>query len=58
MRVNPSSGRLGKSAAVSVAENAAAQMAKLGGFLGLSPVAERALGSFTPPDDTPNLFAG
>jgi hypothetical protein len=36
-------------AAVAVAENAAVQHAKLGGLLGLSPVAERGL-SFTPTD--------
>jgi P27 family predicted phage terminase small subunit len=53
VKVNPDSGRLGKHAAVAVAENAAVQMAKLGGLLGLSPVAERGLGSFAPvdPDD-------
>jgi P27 family predicted phage terminase small subunit len=56
-RVNPESGRTGKHAAVAVAENAAVQLAKLGGLLGLSPVAERNLGSFTPPDDD-NLYAG
>ena len=58
VRINPDSGRLGKSAAVAVAENAATQMAKLGGMLGLSPVAERGLGSFTPRDDDDNFFAG
>jgi len=36
-------------AAVAVAENAAVQHAKLGGLLGLSPVAECGL-SFTPTD--------
>jgi len=41
-----------------VAENAAAQLAKLGGLLGLSPVAERGLGSFNPPDDDGDPFAG
>ena len=45
----PDSGRTGKHAAVAVAENAAVQLAKLGGLLGLSPVAERGL-SFTPRD--------
>jgi P27 family predicted phage terminase small subunit len=58
VKVNPDSGRLGKHAAVAVAENAAVQLAKLGGLLGLSPVAERNLGSFTPPDDGDNPFAG
>lgn len=58
VRINPDSGRLGKSAAVAVAENAATQMAKLGGLLGLSPVAERGLGSFTPPDDDGNPYTG
>lgn len=32
--VNPDSGRTGKHAAVAVAENAAVQLAKLGGLLG------------------------
>jgi len=41
---------------VGVAEVAAVQLAKLGGLLGLSPVAERGLGTFTPPDDD-NMFA-
>ena len=50
-KINPDSGRLGKHAAVAVAEQAAVQMAKLGGLLGLSPVAERKLGSLQPPDD-------
>ena len=57
-RVNPDSGRTGKHAAVAVAENAAAQIAKLGGLLGLSPVAERGLGSFTRPDDVSNPYVG
>ena len=38
--------------------HAAPQLAKLGGLLGLSPVAERGLGSFTPPDDDGNLSPG
>jgi phage terminase small subunit len=50
VRINPDSGRLGKHAAVAVAELAAQQMAKLGGLLGLSPVAERGLGTFAPVD--------
>ena len=37
VKLNPDSGRLGKHAAVAVAENAAVQLAKLGGLLGLSP---------------------
>ena len=41
-----------------VAENAAAQLAKLGGLLGLSPVAERGLGTFTPRDDGDDPYAG
>ena len=53
-----SAGRTGKHAAVAVAENAAVQIAKLGGLLGLSPVAERGLGSFTPPSDRDDPFAG
>ena len=57
VRINPDSGRLGKHAAVAVAENAAVQLAKLGGLLGLSPVAERGLGSFHPPDDPDDPFA-
>jgi P27 family predicted phage terminase small subunit len=57
VKVNPDSGRLGKHAAVAVAEQAAVQMAKLGGLLGLSPVAERGLGSFTPPDSADDPFA-
>ena len=52
------SGRTGKHAAVAVAENAAAQLAKLGGLLGLSPVAERNQGTFTAPDDEGDLYAG
>ena len=56
-KLNPDSGRTGKHAAVAVAENAAVQLAKLGGLLGLSPVAERGL-SFTPPDDGDDPFAG
>ena len=56
-RINPDNGRTGKHAALAVAENAATQMAKLGGLLGLSPVAERGL-SFTPTDDDGNPFAG
>ena len=52
----PDAGRLGKHPAVGVAEVAAVQLAKLGGLLGLSPVAERGLGTFTPPDDD-NMFA-
>jgi hypothetical protein len=36
----------------------AAQLAKLGGLLGLSPVAERGLGSFTPTDDGDDPYAG
>ena len=56
-RVNPDSGRTGKHAAVSVAENATVQLAKLGSLLGLSPVAERGL-SFTPPSDGDDPFAG
>ncbi len=56
-RINPDSGRTGKHAAVAVAEQAAVQMAKLGGLLGLSPVAERGLGSFHPPDDPDDRFA-
>jgi P27 family predicted phage terminase small subunit len=56
-RVNPDSGRTGKHAAVSVAENAAVQIAKLGSLLGLSPVAERGL-SITPRDDGDDPFAG
>ena len=51
------SGRTGKHAAVAVAENAAVQLAKLGGLLGLSPVAERNLGTFTAPDDEGDLYA-
>lgn len=57
VRINPDSGRLGKHAAVAVAEQAAVQLAKLGGLLGLSPVAERGLGSFNPPDDADDPFA-
>ena len=56
-KLNPDSGRTGKHAAIAVAENAAVQLAKLGGLLGLSPVAERGL-SFTPPDDGDDPFAG
>jgi P27 family predicted phage terminase small subunit len=56
-KLNPDSGRTGKHAAVAVAENAAVQLAKLGGLLGLSPVAERGLGSFHPPDDADDPFA-
>lgn len=41
-----------------VAQNAATQLSKLGGQLGLSPVAERGLGTITPPDDDPNPYAG
>ena len=50
--------RTGKHAAVAVAENAAVQLAKLAGLLGLSPVAERNLGTFTAPDDEGDLYAG
>ncbi len=50
-RVNLDSGRTGKHAAVGVAENAAVQLAKLGGRLGWSPVAERGLGTFHVDDD-------
>ena len=57
-RVNPDSSRTGKHAAVSVAENAAVQIAKLGSLLGLSPVAERGLGSFTPNSDGDDPYAG
>jgi phage terminase small subunit len=57
-RVNPDSGRTGKHAAIAVAENAATQLSKLPTQLGRSPVAERGLGSFTPPDDGDNSFAG
>jgi P27 family predicted phage terminase small subunit len=57
-KLNPDSGRTGKHAAVAVAENAAVQLAKLGGLLGLSPVAERGLGSFHPPDDVDDPYAG
>lgn len=56
--VNPDSGRTGRHPAVAVAEVAAMQMAKLGGLLGLSPVAERGLGTFAPPDDGNNAFGG
>jgi P27 family predicted phage terminase small subunit len=56
-KLNPDSGRTGKHAAVAVAENAAAQLAKLGGLLGLSPVAERGL-LFTPNTDGDDPFAG
>ena len=56
VKINPDSGRTGKHAAVAVAENAAAQLAELGGLLGLSPVAERGL-SFTPRDDGDDPFA-
>ena len=38
--------------------HAATQLAKLGGLLGLSPVAERGLGTIIPPDDGDNVFAG
>ena len=38
--------------------HAATQLAKLGGLLGLSPVAERGLGSFSPPDDDGNFSPG
>lgn len=55
--VNPDSGRT-RHPAVAVAEVAAMQMAKLGGLLGLSPVAERGLGTFAPPDDGNNAFGG
>jgi P27 family predicted phage terminase small subunit len=58
VRINPDSGRVGKHAAVSVAENAAVQLAKLGGLLGLSPVAERGLGSFQPSPDADDPFVG
>ena len=34
-RINPDNGRTGKHAALAVAENAATQMAKLGGLFGL-----------------------
>ena len=57
-RINPDSGRLGKHPAVGVAEVAAVQLAKLGGLLGLSPVAERGLGTFTPPDGDGNPYGG
>jgi phage terminase small subunit len=57
-RINPDNGRTGKHAALAVAENAAVPLAKLGGLLGLSPVAERGLGTFTPTDDDGNPFAG
>ena len=57
-KLNPDSGRTGKHAAVAVAENAAVQLAKLGGLLGLSPVAERGLGTFTPPDGDGNPYGG
>ena len=53
----PDSGRTGKHAAVAVAETAAAQLAKLGNLLGLSPVAERGL-SITPNSDDDDPFAG
>jgi P27 family predicted phage terminase small subunit len=53
----PDSGRTGKHAAVAVAEPAAAQLAKLGSLLGLSPVAERGL-SITPNSDDDDPFAG
>jgi len=43
---------------VGVAEVAAVQLAKLGGLLGLSPVAERGLGTFTPPDGDGNPYGG
>jgi P27 family predicted phage terminase small subunit len=58
VRINPDSGRLGKHAAVAVAEQAAVQLAKLGGLLGLSPVAERNLVAFRPSDDADDPFAG
>jgi phage terminase small subunit len=45
-------------AAVAVAEQAAVQLARLGGLLGLSPVAERGLGTFHPPYDADDPFAG
>jgi hypothetical protein len=39
-KVNPDNGRLGNHAAVGVAENAAVQLAKLGGLIGLSQLAD------------------
>lgn len=56
-KTNPDSGRVGKHPAVTTAELAAVQIAKLGGLLGLSPVAQRGLGTFTPRDDD-DPFAG
>ena len=43
-------------AAVATAEAAAVQLAKLSGLLGLSPVAERHLGTITAPDDDGDCF--
>jgi P27 family predicted phage terminase small subunit len=57
-KVNPDSGRTGKHAAVAVATDAAVQVVKTAGQLGLSPVAERGLGSFTPTDDGGDAYAG
>jgi P27 family predicted phage terminase small subunit len=56
VKLNPASGRTDEHPAVAVATEAAAQLAKLGGLLGLSPVAERGL-SFTPTDDDGDIFA-
>jgi phage terminase small subunit len=59
--VSPPLGRrifVAKHPAVATAEGAAVQLAKLSGLLGLSPVAERHLGTITPRDDDGDCFTG
>ena len=48
---NPDSGHTSAHPCVAIAHNAGQLLLKYAGEFGLSPVAERRLGSITPPDD-------
>jgi P27 family predicted phage terminase small subunit len=56
---NPDSGHTSAHPCVSVANTAAGQLRAFANEFGLSPVAERKLGSITPPDDeSENPYGG